>query len=60
MRGFPDPIAVRVSDHVVSLVVYSGTEVRYSSLSVCTGFKLISSLQAVLGAVSSLYEDGGD
>lgn len=60
MRGFPDPTAVRVSDHIVSLGVHTGAEVRYSSLSLCTGFKLISSFQAVLGAISSLCEDGGD
>lgn len=59
MRGFPEPTAVWVNDHVVSLLVHRGAEVTHVNLGVCTAFKLIPSLQAVLGAISSLYEDGG-
>lgn len=59
MRRFPEPVAVWVNDHVVSLGVHTGAKVRHSSLSVCTGFKLVSSLQTVLCTISSLYEHGG-
>lgn len=58
-RGFSEPIAVWVNAHVVSLGVHIGAEVGHLSLSVCTDFKLISWLQAVLCAISCFYEDGG-
>lgn len=42
MRGFPEPTAVWVNDHIVSLLVHTGAEIRHTNLHVCTGFKLIS------------------